>query len=406
MRILVLLAVAVALVVGFALGGATDGLGYLGTQPVPEPAAAPPAAASVPAHAGAPPPAGSAAPATLTPASVTEAEVVRLRGENQALAARVAELERSVAAAGGGAPAQKRGPTFSFGALGRMDAVVQADWQEMAQASRVVSDSIARVYRDRLAGRTTPDQVWRDVQENTEKVRKYEYRTVDRMPTAAVHNGELSHPITQTNLVAAVLAEAGKPLSAEQVAQIERLGSAFDDDFARTRAGWNESVTRVRRVLEEYRLKGRFTDALFAALTEEQRALLVDPSMRSIAGLDLYDPTLMVVHSTVAVTGDGPATFRTKLGAILRGRVGLEAAAPAPRLDALVDAFVARTQRIQEPVVQAQVRNWTYAQGLVAGEATVDLVDGILREIDLTAHRRSAIFDDATWYIPRTIKTA
>jgi len=97
-------------------------------------------------------------------------------------------------------------------------------------------------------------------------MRTYEYRTLDRMPTAAPHNGEITHPITETNLLARVLERAEKPLSEAQIAEFNRLGAQFEEDFARVRAGWGPSgsptVSHARRLLDEVKLKGRFTDAL------------------------------------------------------------------------------------------------------------------------------------------------
>ncbi len=351
---------------------------------------------------GAPPPASLAG----NPGGV-DAEVHRLREENAKLEARLAEVEKVLAAveARPGGPARAaKGPTFTFGEVGKMDAVRDADWDEMAESSTVVAAAVLEMMRRGEAGEAVTKDVSMRLQENVERMRRYEYRTIDRIPTAAKHNGELTHPVSVANLVAGVLARAGKPLSAAQVAEIERLGAEFETDFARTREGWGPGVVRARRMLEEYRLKGRFVDGLWAALTEEQRAAWIDPAFRGLAGVDLFDPTLMILHTSPVIVGESAAEIRAKLVGVLRPKVGLPADGPAPALERLADAFMGRLAATLVAVPKSRLRHYAYAEGLAAGEATVDLVEGLLRDVEMPAASRDALRDDFTWYVPRLLR--
>ena len=65
--------------------------------------------------------------------------------------------------------------------------------------------------------------------------------------------------------------------------------------------------------------------------------------------MDLYDPTLIIIHTSPVVTGATAAEMRPKLLALLRPKVGIAADAPAPRLEAAVDQFLARATNGLEP---------------------------------------------------------
>lgn len=387
--------------VAFVGGAATDGLGWI---PGNERAAqAPPPEDDFSAPAPVPPGATvpAAAPRLAASEGALRAEVDRLKAETQRLLVRAEDAERRLAASSGRAGA--KGPTFSFGEMGRLDAVQQADWGSLGEAASAVNAAIAELAQHAEAGTKAPRDTYLKLQENTERMRVYEYRTLDRMPTAAQHNGELTHPISLANLAAAQCAAGGQPLSAAQVTEIERLGVSFDADFARLREGWAPPKPRARRLLEEVTLKGRFTDALFAALSVEQRALLVLPELRGVAGLDLNDPTLMVIHTSPVVSGATPAEIRTKLVGVLEAKLAQGEPGRAA-LESAAEAFLQRTQSlVAAPTPKHRLKNYTYAQALVAGEASAELVERLLAGLELTAEKRTALLEDPAWYVPRIL---
>jgi hypothetical protein len=390
--------VAVAAGIGFLAGSATDALDLRPSrrESAPRSESAPLEAAS---SAGTPRLDGAAPPAAV--------DVSAAAAENAALRERLRQAESELAVLRSGATraraATGKGPVFTFGEWGRLDAVLEADWAEMAAASHVVSTSILQMSRHAERGEEIPKELARRLQENVERVRKYEYRTIDKLPTAAQHNGELTHPISVANLAAAELLHGGKPLSPEQTSAIERLGVAFDADFEQMRRAWTAGVVRPRRILEEVRLKSRFVDDVFALLSEEQRAVLVDPSARQVAGLDLYDPTLMVIHTSPVVTGAAPADVAAKLTGLLRQRLQLGEGPPPAALETAVARFLESAGRDMAPVPRAKLKHYTRAEALLAGEATVEMVEGLLRDLDLSSDARTSLKDAPTWYVPRLL---
>ena len=328
---------------------------------------------------------------------------LRLSEENADLRRRLAESEarRADLAKRLGDPALQ-GPTFTFGKVGALAAIREANWGEMAEATSVVHDSIRTILTQAEAGEPVPKDVYLALQENVERMRKYEYRTIGKMPTAAKHNGEFTHPITVANLFATMLASAGKPLSDTQVKRIEELGLRFEREFAAQRERHGDSTPRVVRILEEYRLKGSFTKDLAGVLSAEQQAIVYDPDTRGIASLDLHDPTLMIIHTSPILTGASADEIAVKLTGLLTKKLGLDAEGVAA-LERPLDQWKHDVRGLLGPVAPTRAKHYTYDQGDAAGAATVRLVNRILGELDLTPEARKALLDDFAIYVPRIV---
>ncbi|MCP5069259.1 MAG: sigma-70 family RNA polymerase sigma factor, partial [bacterium] len=112
------------------------------------------------------------------------------------------------------------GPIFTFGRAGKLPAVRDANWTEMAQASSIVGSALREISQCTARGEQAPKSVYLRLQEMVETMRKYEYRTIGKIKTEARHNGEFTHPVTIANLLGAVLVEAGAPLTQAQIRTI------------------------------------------------------------------------------------------------------------------------------------------------------------------------------------------
>src|SRR5690606_8641162 len=119
------------------------------------------------------------------------------------------------------------------------------------------------------------------------------------------------------------LATAGMPLSDAQRTEIERLGLAYEADFEAAQALYSQATARCAKLLDEYTLKGAFMDGLYALLTAQQHAHMVDPATHRVAFCDLHCPTLMLIHTSPILTGQDEADVRGKLAATLTQRYSL-----------------------------------------------------------------------------------
>ncbi len=340
---------------------------------------------------------------TLPPAATSDADAndAVLRAERDALQARVVALEAELAPVRAAREAKR--PTFTFGPSGAEAFVLEADWPDLGRAHRTLTGSLALLYAAKREKKPIPEELQVRLQESTERVRRFEFASRGRMGSVAGQNGETTHPLFMANLVAAVLAEAGRPLTPAQVGAIADLGDAYERGLASSRAGRTSTDLRLLSLLDEYALKDRFRDGLFAALDAEQQALLVAPADREVASRDLWCPTLMLIHTCTLVVGPDLATVRGKLPGLLGKTLGLDAAAQervAPLLDAwLRDVTPATTA----PVQATDVAFFSCEQGRVALEAGARLYAGIAALLPADSPGRARCLEADGVPIPRLL---
>ena len=296
----------------------------------------------------------------------------------------------------------ERGPTFTFGKYGSIGGVTNSNWKELAGASHEVITNLRLLREAQIKGEQPAREVYLKIQENTEKMRTYEYDTIGVLPTWAKHNGEFTHPISHTNLIASELKSIGLPLTETQVAEIERLGLQWEADYEAAQKRYNEATPRAEKMLDEYLLKGTFVDAVWDVLTSEQLAHFVDPKWHHVAHVDLYCTTLMIIHTSPILTGADINEVRGKLQALLVKNYAI----PADQVEALgpiLDTWQADVAGIIAPVAKSHTQFYTYDQGAIAARATVKLVKAIRDYGMLDETNRAKLLDAYDIYIPRVI---
>lgn len=334
----------------------------------------------------------------------TRARALAFEEQTIGLRERVALLEEQLAALAE-APAVC-GPTFTFGACGSLPGVLQADWPKLAAAAGVLDAGLRERHRLREEGREVPRPLLVRIQEHSEILRQYEYRTLGAIPTAAPHNGELTHPISITNLIAAMLTEAALPLDERQIESINQLGLAFEQRFlALERHHERSEPLRAGQLLDEYLLKGSFGEDLLRVLRPEQRAVAVaEQHLRSRAGLDLLCPTLLLIHTSPLITGASSEEIQGKLVGLLSQRYEL-AEPQRAALEPAAERWLARClPMLVEPIAPTLVSHYTFEEGALAGEATVDLLRELLAAVaQVDGKLGQRLLDEAGFFIPRLV---
>lgn len=378
---------------GAPAGGEPPAAPTPGPAPAPEPGPAPGEVAA-PSTVKAPP-----TPQAAPPDAPGAGD--GLRAERDALAARVAALEAELAPVR--AAREARRPTFTFGPSGSAPFVLEADWPELGRAHRSMTEALRQLLAAKREKKAVPEEVAVRLQESTERVRRFEFASRGRMGSVAGQNGEATHPLFMANLVAAVLAEAGRPLAPAQVGAIADLGDAYERGLASARAGRAATDPRLLSLLDEYTLKDRFRDGLFAALDAEQQACLVPPADREVASRDLWCPTLMLIHTCTLITGPDLATVRQKLPGLLGKTLALDATAQE-RVAPLLDAWLRDvTPATSAPVPATDVAYFTCEQGRVALEAGARLYAGIAALLPADAPGRARCLEADGAPIPRLL---
>lgn len=296
----------------------------------------------------------------------------------------------------------ERGPTFTFGKYGQIEGVTSSNWKDLSGASHKVITNLRTLREHQIKGEQPPREVYLAIQENTEKMRTYEYDTIGVLPTWAKHNGEFTHPISHSNLIASELKSAGMPLSDAQVARIEKLGLQWESDYEAAQKRYNDSTPRVEKMLDEYTLKGAFVDDVWDVLNERQRDHFVDPKWLHVAHVDLYCTSLMIIHTSPIITGADIGEVGTKLQKMLVENFAI----PEEQVSALrpiLDTWQADVAGIIEAVPQTHAQFYTYEQGKIAAQATAKLARSIRDYGMLNEENHAKLLDAYTIYIPRVI---
>lgn len=296
----------------------------------------------------------------------------------------------------------ERGPTFTFGRHGKIEGVTNANWREMAGASHAVSTALQTMLEHQRKGEPVPREVRLTLQKNTEIMRKYEYDTIQVLPTWAKHNGELTHPISLTNLIAAELKLANDPLTDDQISRIEALGLQWEKDFESASAAYNDATPRVTKMRDEFKLKGEFADAMWDVMTTTQREHIIPSEWRHVAFVDLYCPTLMVIHTSPILTGADIDEIVTKLRAMLVKKFAVPEDSLV-QLDGFIETWRTDVASTLTPVAKGSARQYTFDIALTCATATSKLVTSIRDLGGIPSEAMTALLNDYAIYIPRVI---
>ncbi|MEM7165949.1 MAG: sigma-70 family RNA polymerase sigma factor [Planctomycetota bacterium] len=346
---------------------------------------------------------GAAKPERGSTRTALQARNTALQTENKQLKDRLTRLEQQLATTTSEA-APGTGPVFTFGAVGQLPGVLEANWAEMAAADLEVAAAILEIRDNAADGIQTPKTTYLALQENVEKMRKYEYRTIGSVPTVARHNGELTHPVSIANLMAAQLTQLGHPLTDDQVQRINGLGVEFEANFARQRAAYSDGTLKVTQLLDEYLIKGEFVDDLHGLLTTAQKDVLVDPRTHRIAFLDLHCPSLMIIHSSPIILASTTQEIRQKVQEHVTKQYALTAE-QAPQVAPLLDAWLQScSELVAQPVPRHDGRHYTYDDSVLAGEATVELLTQLLRAFPNDPDLRDKIVATDGFLVPRLVE--
>lgn len=354
-----------------------------------------------PAAPGAPLPRDNASQAAGGEAERLRNELAEATQQRDQAQARAARLEAEFAPLR--AEQLERGPAFTFGRYGKIDGVRNSNWKELASANKIVVECIREIRTAQRKGEQPGREVQVRLQRYTEMVRKYEYETIGVILSFARHNGELTHPLTVSNLFAAELAQRELPLTEAQRKQIETLGLKFETDFEAAQARYGNTTPRCEKLLDEYLLKGAFMDALYDLLDAAQRAALIDPATHRVAFCDLHCPTLMLIHTSPILTGQDSAELQQKLHDLLKQRYKFDESQDAV-LAPLLASWAADVSGMLAPVSQAEHRFYTYDQGTIALRATVKLVCAMRDQLVLSEAARAALLDSYDVYVPRVLQ--
>jgi hypothetical protein len=201
----------------------------------------------------------------------------------------------------------------SFGKHAKLDALRATNWTQLGETVLKMNAGILKMYRQVQEG-GVPDAALRsDIQRENGKLVKIASGVVGQIPTHGIGgNGEYTHPLILSNLIAAALDVAGQPLTSRQKDEIARAGEAFEREYDRRQPTYTSETPLMEKLTDELELKRDCMKRLDDVLTPEQRDVIDVPEIRNRVQFDVLSPVNMVVLFV------RPANFKSRLPFDLR----------------------------------------------------------------------------------------
>lgn len=263
-----------------------------------------------------------------------QARIARLEHDKAALEARLTALE-------GGQPVEApvapptpgQGPgrlAIEYGRWGEIEALRDADWAAMGEASVKAAELLPQIVEAVAAGEQPPRELGIEFAKANQVLAVTALAVNGQLPTHVTGNGEYTHPYVMGNLIAANLEQAGLPLDATQAARVAQLGEGYDAAWEQQQRGYSEDTWQLQKVLDEVELKHGVTQQVRQALSPDQVDSLGDARLRDRAQVDVFSPAAMLGGLVQPVVGADPAELRTKLIGIAAQALGVTTADVEP----------------------------------------------------------------------------
>lgn len=334
----------------------------------------------------------------------------KLAQENETLAERAGTLAASLeslkseaAAEEAVARAEAAGHLpVEFGKLAELEAFRHADWKSLAEAA----DNMNALWLDLIArqerGEPMPADFPKNLQAQNAKLVAFAAGIMGKVPTNSPVNGEFTHPLALSNLMAAVLERSGHPFTPEQKKEIGLLGEEYEAAWDELQATYGENTPQLRKVIDELELKDATTRATRDLLSADQRDVIVHPELTDRMQMDVLSPFTMAILLTKSVSQPSASDFQ----GVFIDRVLENYSIPAERrgeLQPALDQYLSDiAPLLEEPGdPKAPIR---LDQALQAGRAHAALLDALIALPDLPAETRTQLLTNPGWPVPMVAK--
>ena len=334
------------------------------------------------------------------------AEKEKLRAERRKLAAELNALKkkRSMAAAearalkgvGGSMP-------VAFGKYAELEALKKADWHDMADAVSRMNALLLDVIDREKKGLPPPPNFRSAIMKENNRLLQLAGGIMGKIPTHRMGNGEFTHPLVLSNIMAAMLDNAEFPLTEEQRSEIARIGNEFDGEYERLQKEYTEDTPELAKFIDELELKREVMDRIFELLSPEQYRIVAPDALHGRMPVDCLSPALMAIM----LARNKDMTSRESLRQTMHESFARMFELSEPQMEAAADAFEAYWRLVEPTLKPTSPEEPVTIDTLVAtGRAQAELLRALLELPDLNERNRAAILGDTTWFVPRLIKAA
>ena len=336
-------------------------------------------------------------------------EALRKSGADaDGLRAQVAKLKseddlRKAAEARVAAAAKGKRPPVSFGKYGELEGLASADWKEIGAAARKMNELLLELIETvEKGGSVTPD-LQKRIRDENNKLVGLAAGLMGKIPTHSPVNGEYSHPVCLSNMIAALLETSGQPLTEEQKAEIARLGAEYEGAYDEAQKEYGDGTPLLRKFLDELELKAKFRQAADELLTDDQRGLVGNPAIRDRMQVDILSPFTMAILMANASTYDSADAMRNDYARSIAEQWGLSEE-QRTALQPALDGYFAEVQPLLES--GESLPFFRLQDALVAARAHAKVVDAALGLPGLSDKARSMLLGSPGWTVPQLKKKA
>lgn len=165
-------------------------------------------------------------------------------------------------------------------ATGRYDdALGRADWSVAGRHFKEMLGLMAAAGRAAESGARPDPRTDQKIEEHAVALLAQLSAFSDQVPGGGISK-VFTNPAFLANALAAALDAAGMPLSADQLAALERLTTQYFVDDAARLARYDAHTFELRKIVDDGELRARFAAAALDVLTPEQRACASPPAFR------------------------------------------------------------------------------------------------------------------------------
>ncbi len=294
---------------------------------------------------------------------------------------------------------------IAFGKFAELDGFRATNWPHVGRAVLIMNASFVEIAEDQGKGISPKPELTRVIQRENTKLVKLVSGLLGLIPTHAPVNGEYTHPVTLTNLLAAALDLEGLPLSTAQKTRIAREGEEFERLYDRRQKEYGDDAPLIEKIVDELDLKRDCMDRIQEILTPEQRDLVLFPSIRHRISLDPFSPIQMVALLVKPLSYKSKERARSAYPSRVAERFEIDSKLLQDQKQ-IFDEWIAELEPIvSKPTDENAVLH--IDEAIVAGRAHANLIKKLVGVLDLDEGTRREMLEERTWRAPRvTLRSA
>ena len=290
----------------------------------------------------------------------------------------------------------------SFGKWAELEAVQKADWTEMAGAVENINELVVSLVEALEKGETPDAKLQDEIRKENNKLVQYAAQIMGKIPTNSPINGEFSHPITVANLMGAMLERAEVPFSEAQKAEIAHFGNAYETQFDELQSNYTKETPRLEKLIDELSLKRDAYNQMQDLMSDEQRDVVVEPTIQHRMRLDTLSPLTMAVMLAQPRGVGSIEEIRNEFPKFVSDKYGIDTEQTGS-LDTIVDSWIEEMEPVLTPV--PKVDGFMHIdQTITAGRAQVNVMRQLLALDTIDDKARQAILSDMTWLVPQIVE--